>query len=172
MILNLMRWLGFVLLWAVMTACSNSVLTIEPSCEIDSLVVEKSKRHLTIYSDGLVVKTYEVSLGRNPIGAKRFEGDKKTPEGFYVISRKNAKSSFHANLEISYPNSNDIDFANKAGKSAGGYIQIHGLKTGFGWLGRLHLLIDWTAGCIALTNPEIEELYNFVPVGTVIEIKP
>jgi murein L,D-transpeptidase YafK len=139
---------------------------------IDKIVVLKSQRQLLAYSQGHVVKVYTISLGGNPIGDKEVEGDKKTPEGRYVINDKNPNSGYYKNLGISYPDSNDIAHAQKLGKSAGGDIKIHGVRNRLGLLGKFHRLADWTLGCIAVTNQEMEELYNAVTIGTEIEIKP
>lgn len=144
---------------------------IDSSKNIDKILVEKSKRKLTLYSNGLKVKTYTISLGRCPKGHKQFEGDKKTPEGIYYINDKNPQSAYHLNLGISYPNKKDVRFAEERGKSPGGAIKIHGLRNGLGFIGKFHRFFDWTLGCIALTNKEIEELYDKVSVGTIIEIK-
>ncbi len=113
-----------------------------------------------------------MALGKNPIGAKQYEGDKKTPEGVYFINAKSADSKFHKNLGISYPNKEDIRIAKQIGKAPGGNIKIHGLQNGLGFIGRLQSFSDWTAGCIALTNEEIDELYEHTPIGTPVEIKP
>lgn len=118
------------------------------------------------------MKTYTISLGGNPIGDKEYEGDKKTPEGIYYINDKNPNSGYHKNLGISYPNKKDIEQAKKLGKPVGGDIKIHGLKNRTGVIGKLHRWFDWTLGCIALTNNEMDELYYSVPIGTKIEILP
>ena len=140
--------------------------------KIDRLVVLKSERKLQAFSDVQLLKTYTISLGRNPIGAKEFEGDKKTPEGLYTINDKNPNSGYHKNLGISYPSLKDIEKADKIGKPAGGDIKIHGIRNGSGFIGKFQRFFDWTAGCIALTDAEIDELYEHTPIGTPIEIKP
>ncbi len=140
--------------------------------KVEKLVVCKSKRKLHVYSDGNIVKTYRISLGKQPVGPKQFEGDKKTPEGIYYINDKNPNSRYHKNLGVSYPDKKDIEYAGKHGKSPGGDIKIHGLRNGTGFMNKFHHLKDWTLGCIAVTNKEIDELYNAVPIGTVIEIQP
>jgi murein L,D-transpeptidase YafK len=145
---------------------------IPTNIKIDSLVVYKSKRELMAYSNGQLIKTYKISLGKNPIGDKEFEGDKKTPEGVYFINNKNPNSGYYKNLGISYPNKQDIEDSKKLGKPTGGDVKIHGLRNGFGFISKLQRWYDWTAGCIALTNQEVEELYNAVGIGTKIEIKP
>lgn len=140
--------------------------------QIDNLVVLKSKRHLLAFSNGKLVKTYKISLGGQPIGDKKFEGDKKTPEGIFFIIDKNPNSVFHKNLGISYPNEGDFKIADQLGISVGGNIKIHGLRNHLGFIGKFHRLFDWTSGCIAVTNEEIEELYYTVKIGSQIEIKP
>lgn len=142
-----------------------------PDVTIDKIVVLKSERKLQAYSNGKLVKSYSVSLGRNPAGDKEYEGDDRTPEGNYIINSKNPGSKYHKNLGISYSNEEDIAQAKKIGKPAGGEIKIHGMKDAYSFIGKFQRWIDWTAGCIALTNDEIDELYAHVPLGTKIEIR-
>lgn len=139
--------------------------------QIDKLVVLKSKREMLAYSKGQLVKSYRISLGRQPVGRKDFEGDKKTPEGLYFINDKSSSSGYHKNLGTSYPDKDDIDNADRLGKPPGGDIKIHGLRNGLGFIGKFHRWADWTLGCIAVTNREIRELYASVPIGTPIEIR-
>lgn len=135
----------------------------------DYLVVDKSERLLVAYMQGRPIKAYRgLQFGDAPMGHKRFEGDERTPEGLYTIDTRNPRSSFHLSLRISYPNTADRTFAAQYGRSAGGDIFIHGQPTGMG--GRM--AGDWTDGCIALDNSEIEELWQIVPDGTPIEIRP
>ena len=143
---------------------------LDTSKPIDNIIVLKHKRKLEVYSKGELLKTYKISLGREPKGDKHFEGDSKTPEGIYIINDINSHSGFHLNLGISYPNKKDKAFAKKHSKSPGGLIKIHGLKNGYGFIGKFHRWADWTQGCIAVTNNEIEELFHNVPLGTRIEI--
>ncbi len=124
------------------------------------------------YAGDTLVKTYTISLGHQPEGHKVQQGDSRTPEGVYTINDKNPNSGYYKNLGISYPNVADRARAEKAGQSAGGDVKIHGLKNGAGVLGKLHRWMDWTQGCIAVTNEEMEELYAHTPIGTVIEILP
>ena len=139
---------------------------------IDRIVVEKSARNLSIFANSKKLKTYHVALGRNPIGPKREEGDMKTPEGIYTIDGRNPQSSFHLALHISYPSDEDNARAADRGVAAGFDIMIHGIQNGRGWIGALHRWHDWTAGCIALTDEEIEELWRVTPDGTTVEIRP
>ncbi|PWU19488.1 MAG: hypothetical protein C5B50_06495 [Verrucomicrobia bacterium] len=145
--------------------------SISPGATADKIIVLKSQRQLNLYSKGHLLKTYNVSLGR-PIGPKQQEGDNRTPEGLYTIELHKADSSFHKALKVSYPSTADCQAASKRGVKPGGDIMIHGLRNGLGLIGRLHRLHDWTAGCIAVTNPEIEEIYRAVPDGTPVEIRP
>ena len=138
----------------------------------DKILIVKSAHTMTLLSGGKVLKTYKVALGGVPIGPKRVQGDHKTPEGNYVIDSKNAHSQFHLALHISYPSATDTETARKLGSPPGGAIMIHGLANSFAYLGALHRQIDWTDGCIAVTNPEIEEIWRLVPVGTSVEIRP
>ncbi|WPP49099.1 L,D-transpeptidase family protein [Catalinimonas niigatensis] len=138
----------------------------------DQLVVYKRKRKLQLWSKGKRIKTYTIALGQKPTGAKEIEGDMRTPQGVYTIHSRNPESAFYLNLGISYPNEKDKAYANELGHSAGGAIKIHGLRNGSGWKGRFHRLNDWTAGCIAVTNAEMKELYRAVPLGTPIIIHP
>ena len=139
---------------------------------IDRIVVEKSARNLSIFRAGKRLKTYRVALGRNPVGPKQEEGDMKTPEGIYKIDNRNAQSSFHLALHISYPSDDDNRRTAERGVSAGFDIMIHGIRNGLGWMGAFHRWRDWTAGCIALTDEEIEELWRVTPDGTTIEMRP
>ena len=138
---------------------------------IDRMLVVKSERKLYAYSGGKLIVTYAIALGKQPLGAKEQEGDFKTPEGLYVIDGRNAQSGYHKNLAISYPNEWDKSVAAKLGKPTGGDIKIHGLENGKGYIGKFHRLKDWTNGCIALTDEEVDELYEHVPDGTIIEIR-
>ena len=138
----------------------------------DLLVVHKSTRRMLVYAHGSVVRSYVVSLGRDPVGPKRREGDHRTPEGRYVIDHHNPHSAFYRSLHVSYPSVADAARARVSGNPPGGEIMIHGMRNGGGWLGRLHLTTDWTDGCIAVTDPEMDELYRIVPDGTPIVISP
>lgn len=137
---------------------------------IDRLVVYKSKHILQAWANGQLIKTYSVALGKNPIGHKQHEGDMRTPEGIYTINARNPNSAFYKNLGISYPNEVDRAHAATLGKPPGGDIKIHGLRNGRGYRRRFHLWKDWTHGCIAVTNTEMDELYNAVKDGAVVAI--
>lgn len=147
-------------------------LGVAKSVVADRLLVEKASRKLSVFAQGREIRSYRIALGRQPIGRKEQEGDMKTPEGFYTIDYRNPHSDFHLALHVSYPQPDDAAQATARGVSPGGDIMIHGLPNGMGWMGKLHRDEDWTAGCIALTNEEIEELWRLVPDGTPIEIRP
>ena len=125
-----------------------------------------------MFKGGNQIKTYRIALGASPVGAKREEGDMKTPEGIYKIDCRNPQSSFHLALHISYPSDDDNKRAAAHGVSAGSDIMIHGIQNGRGWIGAFHRRNDWTAGCIAGTDEEIEELWGVTADGTTIEIRP
>ena len=149
----------------------KSQAEITKNLKADSILIEKQKRTLSLIYKGKILKTYPVALGFSPNGHKECEGDGKTPEGNYFISSKNPYSTFYLSLKISYPNPKDILNAKNKGCAPGGDIMIHGLGKKFAKVGKLHLLKDWTLGCIAVTNEEIEEIYKATPVGTRVEIK-
>ncbi|MNK04768.1 L,D-transpeptidase catalytic domain [compost metagenome] len=141
--------------------------------KVDFLLVEKSKRTMKAYHGKKLIKTYKISLGGNPIGHKEFEGDEKTPEGIYTINDRNPNSGYHKNLGVSYPNNTDREKAKLLGKSPGGDIKIHGLPNGAaGMINKLHRFTDWTNGCIAVTNSEVDELYEAVVPNAKIDIRP
>jgi len=138
----------------------------------DHVVVLKKERTLELLARGKVIKTYKVALGGDPIGPKTRQGDHKTPEGAYVLDFRNAHSRFHKAIHISYPNDHDHAVARAKGVSPGGDVFIHGLPNGYGAIGPAHRLRDWTDGCIAVTNDEIDEIWKAIPDGTQIEIRP
>ncbi len=143
-----------------------------PPKQADRIVIEKSKRTLTLMSGNTVLKTYKVALGGQPVGAKQRQGDHKTPEGLYVVDQKNPASIFRRALHLSYPNAQDRENARKLGVSPGGDVEIHGLGAKYGWVGAAHRLTDWTDGCIAVTNEEIDEIWPLVQLGAPVEIRP
>ncbi|MBI2381794.1 MAG: L,D-transpeptidase family protein [Gammaproteobacteria bacterium] len=180
-----MKGLAFALLCAALLTSSlahakaRPVLTgvfdgfqLPEHARADRVVVEKEKHTLTLYSRGVPLKTYKVALGKEPKGDKRYEGDNRTPEGVYTIDGRREKSQYHRALHISYPNDTDKAQARALGKKPGGQIMIHGLTAYYAVIGAVHRVRDWTQGCIAVTNPEIEEIWRAVPNGTTIEIRP
>lgn len=138
----------------------------------DRVLVVKSQRKLMLLNHGQIFKTYEIALGSSPVGAKTKQGDHKTPEVLYLLDRRNEHSQFYRSLHISYPNVEDRARARKLGVSPGGDVMLHGLPNGYGWIGAAHHERDWTDGCIAVTNDEIDEIWRMVPDGTPIEIRP
>jgi murein L,D-transpeptidase YafK len=143
-----------------------------PALHVDRVLVLKKERALQLLSRGKIVKTYRIALGGDPIGAKTMKGDHKTPEGIYVLDFRNAHSKFYKAIHISYPGPRDRAAAREQGVSPGSDVFLHGLPNGFGYLGAAHRLKDWTDGCIAVTNAEIDEIWAAVEDGTPIEIRP
>jgi murein L,D-transpeptidase YafK len=138
----------------------------------DYLLVDKSRRLLHLFQDGQIIKSYQVGLGNNPVGAKQAAGDGKTPEGSYFIDSRNAASNFHLALHISYPDQDDINNARKKGLEPGGAIMIHGLPNE-GWKKIfIRQPSDWTKGCVAVKDREIEEIWDMVKPGTPIDLCP
>lgn len=138
----------------------------------DSIVVEKKARRLTLFRDGKPMRSYLVALGGRPQGDKLSAGDKRTPEGVFYIDGRQPNSRFHLALHISYPDAAHRARSLAAGVNPGGDIMIHGLPNGAGAAGASHRLNDWTNGCVALTDEEIEQVWSVVPIGTPVEIKP
>ena len=138
---------------------------------VDLVKVDKSERKMYLIENGATLKEYSISLGRNPQGHKQQEGDQKTPEGEYVLDYVNEDSSYYRSMHISYPNQMDKLHAKSKGVSPGGFIMVHGQKNGFGWLSSFTQTMDWTDGCIAITNREMDEFLSLVDVGTTIVIE-
>jgi murein L,D-transpeptidase YafK len=162
---------GLMVIVAVLAWANWPIQKLPAGTKADSIVIEKSARKLSVVVGGSVVKTYEVSLGRNPVGPKEREGDKKTPEGSYRVIEHFRPSAFHRALRLSYPEPRDVERARAQGVPPGSDIMIHGIRNGFGFIGKIHLFRDWTAGCIAVRNSEIEELWDAVSDVTPVEIK-
>jgi murein L,D-transpeptidase YafK len=144
----------------------------QSSVSADRVVVYKSERKLVLLSQGKEIRSYKVALGSEPVGSKTRHGDHRTPEGVYTLDSRNSHSHFYKAFHISYPSPKDIATAKKLGVSPGGDIMLHGLPKEYAWVGKAHTLHDWTDGCIAVTNEEMDELWKLVPVGTPIEIMP
>ncbi|HSC30030.1 MAG TPA: L,D-transpeptidase family protein [Vicinamibacterales bacterium] len=138
----------------------------------DRIFVDKSERRLDLYDGAQLLRSYSVSLGREPVGPKRREGDQRTPEGRYVIDYHKPDSAYHRALHISYPRPDQVAAARARGEPPGSLIMIHGLSDRRALIGKFNRLEDWTIGCIAVTNAEVEELWRVVPDGTPIEIRP
>jgi murein L,D-transpeptidase YafK len=127
---------------------------------------------LQLLKSGQIIQTYKIALGDNPIGHKQQEGDEKTPEGSYILDWRNSKSAYYKSIHISYPNKNDKEQAKHLGIPPGGDIMIHGTNKQTAWLGKWQHLRDWTNGCIAVSNEEMDEIWAMVKNGTRIEINP
>jgi murein L,D-transpeptidase YafK len=138
----------------------------------DLVLVLKEPRRLLLLRGARVLRDYEIALGANPSGPKRHHRDGRTPEGRYFVDGRLVDSRFHRALHISYPNANDREFASRAGIDPGGNVMIHGLPDGERWVGKAHREYDWTNGCIAVTDDEMNEIWELVDDGTPIEIRP
>ena len=170
-----MRPIHLLLTTSLLCGCSSENKSeLASTTAIDNILVEKSKRQMHLRHGDDTVRTYKISLGKTPVGAKVKAGDNKTHEGKYHITLHNPKSSFHLSLKISYPNEEQIKAAKDGGYDPGGDIMIHGYPNKVpAFLFRFwHKWNDWTAGCIAVTNEEIKEIYDAVKDGTPITILP
>lgn len=154
------------LTWLIVSSVALSAQTV------DRVLVQKRTRTLELLHNGKVLRSYKVALGAEPIGPKTCQGDHRTPEGTYIIDARNAASRFHRALHVSYPNPEDRKRAAAAHCSPGGDIMIHGLPNGYGFVGAGHRLKDWTDGCVAVTDQEVEEIWKLVPNGTPVEFRP
>lgn len=139
---------------------------------IDKVLVKKGKRRMLLLQDGEPVRQYRISLGRNPKGHKLFSGDQRTPEGIYTLDARNAESDFYKSIRISYPNQEDRRKAEAWGQNPGGSIMIHGLPNDADEWAFAYTGLDWTQGCIAVNNNEMDEIWQLVQNGTTIEIRP
>jgi murein L,D-transpeptidase YafK len=144
----------------------------KPAEKADAILILKKDHLLELLRNGKVIRTYKVALGTGGLAPKEREGDGRTPEGHYIIDSRNAASHYHKALHISYPNAEDRKRAAKLGVSPGGAVMIHGLPNGMEQIGAAHRLYDWTLGCVAVTDEEIDEIWNLVPDGTPVEIRP
>jgi len=142
-----------------------------PAGPVDRIFVDKSEHWMAVYRDGRIIREFRVALGRGGLKAKERAGDGRVPEGLYVIDGHNPNSAYHLSLHISYPTPEQTAAAVARGVRAGGDIMIHGLPNGRSWVGSRQRKVDWTEGCIALTDAEMEWLYRVVPDGTPIEIR-
>ncbi len=158
-------------LCAVFALLLSTAALAEPPTPIDRIVVYKHQRQMVLFSEGRQVKVYRVALGVVPVGPKRREGDHRTPEGSYVLDARNEHSQYYKSFHISYPAPGDLARARKQGYRPGGDIMLHGTPPEFA--APVHSKpADWTEGCIAVTNEEMDELWKLVAVGTPIDIRP
>ena len=172
--MNLARHILAVVLVSSIVGCSapsffrtSSISSNIQQADVTSIVVNKNARRMYLFEGNDMIRSYRIGLGSQPVGDKKIQGDGKTPEGLYYIDRKNPKSRYFLSLGISYPNNTDLAEASALGKPAGGDIFIHGEDTKPNFFKR-----DWTAGCIAVKNRAIHEIYALVDVGTPIFIQP
>jgi len=142
-----------------------------PAGSVDRIYVDKSEHWMAVYRGGRIIREFRVALGRGGLKPKERAGDGRVPEGLYVIDAHNPDSAYHLSLHISYPTPEQTAAAAARGDTAGGDIMIHGLPNGRAWIGSRQRKADWTEGCIALTNAEMDWLYRAVPDGTPIEIR-
>ena len=157
---------------AMLFSCATLAQPSATPQKADSVLILKKDHLLELIAGGKVIHTYHVALGTGGLAPKQKEGDARTPEGHYVIDTRNAESHYHKALHVSYPNAEDRKRAAQAGVAPGGAIMIHGLPNGKGYIGAAHRLYDWTLGCVAVTDAEIDEIWTLVPVGTPVEIRP
>jgi murein L,D-transpeptidase YafK len=160
----------FCLAFCVLVQTTSSQQQSAPQ-KADSILILKKDHVMQLLAGGKVIRTYKVALGQGGLLPKEREGDGRTPEGHYKIEAKYI-NQYHKALRISYPNAEDRKRAAKLGVSPGGSILIHGLPKGEGWIGAAHRLYDWTLGCVAVTDEEIDEIFKLVAVGTPVEIRP
>lgn len=144
----------------------------QPALHADRVLVLKKERTLQLLRQGKMIRSYKVALGGDPIGPNARQGDHKTPEGLYVLDSRNPHSQFYKSIHISYPSAREREAARQRGVSPGGGVFVHGLPNGYGWVGSSHRLKDWTDGCIAVTNTEMDDIWQAVADGTPIEIRP
>ena len=159
--------ISVILVALALVGCGDSKFRRYNGPEVTSVQVHKAERRMYLLHGNKVLKQYPIGLGFAPQGDKFFEGDGRTPEGLYFINRRNPNSKYHLSLGVSYPDASDMQMAFLAGKPPGGDIFIHGEGSSRGPKPR-----DWTAGCIAVTDEQIEEIYSMVRVGTPINIRP
>lgn len=165
-------------IWAAVCCALLSTATLLAAQHVaspqqaDSILILKKDHVLELLKNGKVIRSYKVALGQGGLAPKEREGDGRTPEGHYIIDSRTAQSHYHKALHISYPNAEDRKRAARLGVLPGGAVMIHGLPNGKGYIGAAHRLYDWTLGCVAVTDAEIDEIWEMVPVGTPVEIRP
>tara|TARA_R110000868_G_scaffold13223_4_gene62091 strand:+ start:5356 stop:5865 length:510 start_codon:yes stop_codon:yes gene_type:complete len=160
----------FALVFCMMSA-GSAPRAAETVAQADRIVIEKTAHRMVLYHGGNILKSYWVALGGGGLDPKKREGDGRTPEGIYKITERKADSRFHLALRISYPDEKDKARAKAQGVPPGSHIMIHGMRNGFGWLSPFNTWFDWTDGCVAITNAQMNEIWERVPVGTEVEIQ-
>jgi murein L,D-transpeptidase YafK len=167
-----MRWLlALFCLSFVAFAQASTVVTLDGK-PIEKVLVLKSAHQLQLIADGKPLRTYRISLGKQPRGAKLMEGDRRTPEGFYWVDWRKVSDRFNLAMHISYPNVTDSARSRREGVDPGGMIMIHGTPDTYDYPENLFHTLDWTDGCIAMRNMDMREVWGLVPDGTMIEIRP
>ncbi|MHC8324142.1 L,D-transpeptidase family protein [Pseudomonas sp. GB2N2] len=167
-----MRWLlALFCLSFVVVSQASTVVTLDGK-PIEKVLVLKSAHQLQLIAEGKPLRTYRISLGKQPKGAKLMEGDKRTPEGFYWVDWRKVSDRFNLAMHISYPNVSDSARARREGVEPGGMIMIHGTPDTYDYPENLFHTLDWTDGCIAMRNMDMREVWGLVPDGTMIEIRP
>lgn len=155
-----------------LAAAEVRTLAMAETSAISEVVVRKEERRLYLLSHGEVVRSYRISLGKSPVGHKLYEGDSRTPEGRYTLNSRNPNSDFYKSIHVSYPSDKDRELASAWGLKPGGNIMIHGLPNDVGDLAFAYVGLDWTDGCIAVSNEEMDEIWQLVDMGTPIRILP
>lgn len=156
----------------VLAALILAISSVNSYGSVDLVKVDKSDKKMYLLDGSKTIKEYNIALGANPTGHKSQAGDEKTPEGRYELDYINDDSNFYRSMHVSYPNDQDKLNAKKMKVHPGGQIMVHGQKNGLGWISMLTQLFNWTDGCIALKNSEMDEFIALVPVGTPIQINP
>lgn len=167
-----MRWLFPLICLTLSFNTLASSPVVDGPRTVDKVLVMKSERKLYLQQRGETIKSYRISLGKQPDGAKQREGDLRTPEGFYWIDWRKPSDNYQLSLHISYPNARDLAKAKQAGVSPGSMIMIHGTPVDEEYPEWFFHTLDWTEGCIAMRNADIREVWNLVKDGTLIEIRP
>ncbi len=167
-----MRWLLPLLCLTLSLNVQANATPIDATRQVDKVLVLKSERQLHLQQRGETIKSYRISLGKQPSGAKQREGDLRTPEGFYWIDWRKASDKYQLSLHISYPNARDLANAHQAGVQPGGMIMIHGTPLDEEYPEWFFHTLDWTEGCIAMKNDDMREVWELVKDGTLIEIRP
>jgi murein L,D-transpeptidase YafK len=165
-------WIPWVLFWLCIHQSLPAQTASIASASVDRVLVLKQKRILRLLHGTHIVKEYKVALGGSPVGPKTQQGDHKTPEGVYVLDSRNSHSHYYRSIHISYPTMEQRAAARRRGVSAGGDVFVHGLPNGYRSVGAAQTLYDWTDGCIAVKDSEMDEIWRAVADGTPIEIRP
>jgi murein L,D-transpeptidase YafK len=170
--LHIIVVLAFIVAGILVVSFTKRYALAAPQEKATRILVLKKEHKMELLSGDKIIKTYSVALGRGGLAPKQRQGDHLTPEGQYEIDRRNPNSRFYRALHVSYPNNADRERARTLGVDPGGDIMIHGVRNGLGWVGSMQRMIDWTNGCIAVTDTEMDEIWSLVPDGIPLEIRP